>query len=782
PVQVLTGCTAIAAGVDFMLALKNDGSVWSWGGNSYYQLGRTNGNYNIPGQVGGLDSVVDITAGVFHGLALRSDGTVWSWGYNGNGQLGDGTTSTRYQPTMINNISNVASVSAKYYFSAAVKKDGSVWTWGDNNYGQLSRSGNYLVPGQATGVSNVYDVSTSYFFMTALSDTPTPTSFAVSAPATATAGEALTFTVTALDQFNNTATGYLGTVRFTSSDAQATLPANYTFSGADAGVHSFISGVTLKTSGTQTVSGTDIVTATITGTQAAINVNPAAAATHFISGITTPRIAWTAGTVTVETRDAYNNRATGYLGTVHFTSSDAQATLPANYTFSGADAGIHTFVSGVTLKTSGIQTVSATDTVAATITGTQTAINVNPDTTYPTAAISYSPADPYKLGDTVTLTADFTEPLAYNPVMQIAISGLAGGRALPPTNMAKVSPTRYTYAYIVSNGSGTANVNLSTGTDLAGNVVTSTPTSGGSFAVVKTPATIVLSGLALTYDGNPKNATVITTPPGLTVDLTYNGSATVPTNADSYDVVATINDASYQGTANGTLVIAKASQNITFAASASKTYGDADFGPGATIDSGLPITYESDNTAVATVTPEGLVHIVGSGPVKITAKQNGDTNHLPASAEQSLTINKVQIQVTADNKSRSYGAADPAFTPGYSGFVSGENSSVITGTPTFTTTAIAASPEGSYVITPDVSGLSATNYSFTPAPGTLAIGLASQSITFNPLAARTYGDATFALTSTGGASSNPITYTSSDTNVASVSGATVTIKGFGTTT
>src|SRR6185369_6259689 len=274
-----------------------------------------------------------------------------------------------------------------------------------------------------------------------------------------------------------------------------------------------------------------------------------------------------------------------------------------------------------------------------------------------------------------------------------------------------------------------------------------------------------------------------TTPPGLTVDLTYSGSATVPTTASSYDIVATINDASYQGSANGTLTIAKAPQSITnFDATASKTYGDADFGPGATIDSGLPITYESDNTVVATVTPEGLVHIAGSGPVKITAKQNGDTNHLPASAEQSLTINKVQIQVTADNKSRSYGAADPAFTPGYSGFVSGENSSVITGTPTFTTTATAASPEGSYTITPDVSGLSASNYSFTPAPGTLAIGLASQSITFNPLAARTYGDATFALTSTGGASSNPITYTSSDTNVASVSGATVTIKGFGTTT
>src|SRR5262249_58452174 len=69
----------------------------------------------------------------------------------------------------------------------------------------------------------------------------------VSAPASSTAGNAFNVTVTALDAYGNTATGYTGTVHFTSGDSQASLPSNYTFVGGDAGVHTFTNGVTLKT-------------------------------------------------------------------------------------------------------------------------------------------------------------------------------------------------------------------------------------------------------------------------------------------------------------------------------------------------------------------------------------------------------------------------------------------------------------------------------------------------------------------------------------------------------
>jgi hypothetical protein len=81
-----------------------------------------------------------------------------------------------------------------------------------------------------------------------------------------------------------------------------------------------------------------------------------------------------AHTVKVTAKDPFGNTATGYLGTVHFSSSDAAAVLPSNYTFTSSDAGAHTFTA--TLRTLGTQSLTATDTVTSTITGMQTGIVV----------------------------------------------------------------------------------------------------------------------------------------------------------------------------------------------------------------------------------------------------------------------------------------------------------------------------------------------------------------------------------------------------------------------
>ena len=94
-----------------------------------------------------------------------------------------------------------------------------------------------------------------------------------------------------------------------------------------------------------------------------------------VSGYPSPTTAGGAHNVTVTAQDAFGNVATGYTGTVHFTSSDASAVLPANYTFTGGDAGTHVF--SVTLKTAGTQSITATDTVTGTITGTQSGITVH---------------------------------------------------------------------------------------------------------------------------------------------------------------------------------------------------------------------------------------------------------------------------------------------------------------------------------------------------------------------------------------------------------------------
>jgi hypothetical protein len=186
----------------------------------------------------------------------------------------------------------------------------------------------------------------------------------------ATAGTPQTATVTARDAFGNIATGHGGTVAFTSSDGQASLPANYTFVPADGGVRLFSGGVTLRTSGTQTVTVTDTTNAALTSSQA-VSITPSvAAASLSVTGLTNAT-AGTAQTVTVTARNSTGGVVPGYTGTVAFTSSDAQASLPANYTFVPADNGAHTFVGGVTLKTAGTQTVTATDTGTSSVTGNQ---------------------------------------------------------------------------------------------------------------------------------------------------------------------------------------------------------------------------------------------------------------------------------------------------------------------------------------------------------------------------------------------------------------------------
>src|SRR5205823_828717 len=148
----------------------------------------------------------------------------------------------------------------------------------------------------------------------------------MTAPASATAGNTFSFTVTALDAFNNTATGYAGTVHFASSDAVATLPANSTLTN---GTGTF--SATLKTAGTQTITGTDTVSSSITGTSNAIAV-VAAAATHFTISAPASATAGNAFNFTVTAQDQFNNTATGYAGAVHFTSTDAQAAVPADST------------------------------------------------------------------------------------------------------------------------------------------------------------------------------------------------------------------------------------------------------------------------------------------------------------------------------------------------------------------------------------------------------------------------------------------------------------------
>jgi hypothetical protein len=190
------------------------------------------------------------------------------------------------------------------------------------------------------------------------------------------AGSAHSVTVTALDDYGNTAPGYTGTVKITTSDPAATVPANYAFTAADKGVHQFTTSLTLKTIGTQTVTVTDTKTASIKGSHSVAVSGPA---THLkVDVAMNPWPADSTHSVTVTALDAGGNTAPDYTGTVEITTSDADATVPASYTFTAADKGVHKFPTSpapaLSLKTIGTQTVTATDTTKASITGSQTVI------------------------------------------------------------------------------------------------------------------------------------------------------------------------------------------------------------------------------------------------------------------------------------------------------------------------------------------------------------------------------------------------------------------------
>ena len=157
PVQValLDRVTAIAAGAAHNLALRSDGSVWAWGYNGMGGLGVGSGaDRYTPVRVEGLPAAVAIAAGLGHSLALAGDGVLWAWGDNAAGQLGDGTTTARATPAAVEGLDGVVAIAASGQHSLAVKADGTVWAWGDNSAGQLGAAGRAAVA-QPTPIGNL---------------------------------------------------------------------------------------------------------------------------------------------------------------------------------------------------------------------------------------------------------------------------------------------------------------------------------------------------------------------------------------------------------------------------------------------------------------------------------------------------------------------------------------------------------------------------------------------------------------------------------------------------
>lgn len=193
-----------------------------------------------------------------------------------------------------------------------------------------------------------------------------------------------------------------------------------------------------------------------------------------------------------------------------------------------------------------------------------------------------------------------------------------------------------------------------------------------TLTVNKAAATVTLADLTPTYNNSPKAVTATTSPVGLPVTITYGGSATAPTAAGSYAVVATITSLNYAGSANGTLVIGKANQTITFGALSQKLFSDPAFTLSATASSTLPVSYASSSAAVATVSGN-TVTIKGVGTTTITASQAGDANFNPATATtqdltvanalQTITFGAITARTFAPNDTLTLGATASSTLP-----------------------------------------------------------------------------------------------------------------------
>jgi hypothetical protein len=336
--------------------VATSGSISSLAVGSHSIQAIYSGDSNFTGSTGSLTQIVNpttaVTALIVSGFPSPiTAGTAGS--FTVAAEDASGNIVTGYRGTIyFGSSDSLASLPGSYTFTAA---DNGVHTFS----AVFRTAGNQLVTASDIHNGGINGTQYGITVLAAAADhlliTPSVN--------TTTAGTPFDFTVTVQDAYNNTATGYTGRVAFSSADPYgASLPAAYTFTPDDGGVHTFAGGATLYTAGTWDITVTDTSNPGLTASANVFVV--AAAPDHFlITPSVSTSVAGTPFDITVTVQDAYNNTVTGYTGTVTFSSADPYgASLPADYTFTVDDGGVHTFASGATLYTVGTWDITAADT------------------------------------------------------------------------------------------------------------------------------------------------------------------------------------------------------------------------------------------------------------------------------------------------------------------------------------------------------------------------------------------------------------------------------------
>ena len=480
-------------------------------------------------------------------------------------------------------------------------------------------------------------------------------------------------------------------------------------------------------------------------------------------------------------------------------SADLYATLKAGTTPVGGKTIVFSLNGTAVCGVSGAPTCPTTDAITgiATLSGVSLAV-INAGTYANGVSASFAGDGAYtttsgsntltvtKAKQTITVTTAAPSSKVYNGIFTVAATSDSG---LTVSYGSSGGCTNSGAAYTMTSGATLCTVTF----DQAGNTTYNAATQvTETVTATKASATIALSHLNQTYDGSAKYVTATTTPASLSgVTTTYaqgNTAVSAPTNAGSYSVDASLNNANYTASdATGTLVIANGSQTITFDLSAltAKTYGDAAFSisSDASASSGLTVGFSSAATGVCTVSG-GTVTIVSAGTCTVGADQAGNTNYNKApQVQQSRTIARAPLTITAMSTSMTYGGSVPALAVSYAGLVNFDTAASLATAPACTTTAIGSSPVGAYPIA--CAGVVAPNYSIGYAGGTLTIQQAPQAIAFGPLPNALLGDAPMTVAATGGASGSPVAFSAGPAEVCLASGTagqTITLVGVGTCT
>ncbi len=782
-----TNWVSVAAGVENVThsaALRADGTLWMWGANNSGQLG--NGTTNAatsPVQVGSATNWTAVTLGANHTLALKSDGTLWGWGNSGSRQLGINNNATNASPLQIGTATNWGVIAAGEYHSLALRTDGTLWGWGDNNSRHLSNIGVVTIntPTQLDASTNWRTISGGFrhslgirtdgtlWGWGVIGNGSTATTIVITQSGTATNWSAIAAT-------NNHSLGlksdgslwswgehYLGVLGSGLPDGVYPTPAQVgtatTWRAVDAG--RWISAA-LRVDGGE-VSAWGWGGGTVGDGTTAIRTVPTQSLTAPVIGTATTLN----GSVTVAFTPfaATYNTVTGYIATSTPDNITASCVAPCN--------SIN--ISGLTLGTSYSFTVATTNAA-----GTGRAS---------VASNSVTPA---------------TVPAA--PVIGIAAAGIGEVSVAftPPSNNGGVTITSYTATCGANSQSGSVSpiivtelvsASVTCSVVAINSVGTSAPSAASNNV---TPLAVPDAPVIGVATAGTASVSVAFTPP------INNGASAIT----SYTANCGANSTS--GAASPLVVTGLANAAVTCTVTATNAVGVST--PSAASNSVTPVTVANAPTAVSATAGNGTITVsftpplanggsaiasytatcgsasnsAASSPITVSGLTNGLAttcvvratnavgNSAPSAASNSVTPMGTQT-IT-------FGMA-PSIVVGVNGVVSanggGSGNAVIftSNTPTIcsvsglngsTVTSVSA---GTCIIAAN----QAASASFVAAPEvtqTFTVGLGSQVIVFGTAPVMIVGGSG-TVSANGGASTNPVTFTSLTASICSVSGNTV---------